>query len=202
MNRLIDPRRSRGLLAVSLVLVSALGSSGSAEATGGYGYDGSGAYWYPDNANLSYCIQPSIPADSHYRVHDGMQYVDSSTSMYDTYSATCWNDTDAWLQYSSAQGNWGLATCQYTPGYGVCDRWIVEINESAILVWSHPGKEDFNITHIVRHEIGHTTGQRHPAGVSAMVSEINQTPNSAYYLYLSHERTCHINRFVTGQATC
>ena len=170
-------------------------------ATGPYGYDG--IYWYPDNANLTYCIQPSIPEDSHYRIHDSMAYVDASTSMYDTFSGTCWLDTDAKVQYSSAGDNFGLTTCYATPGFGLCDRWTVEINEPLILGLSTPGKEDFNITHIVRHEIGHTTGQHHPnSSANAMTNGINQPISSSYYVYLSHERTCHINRFVTGQALC
>lgn len=147
-------------------------------------------------------MESSIPAGERYRVRDAEVYIDADTLMYDTESATCYSDTDAQVRYEDlGVFEVGRAECQYTPGFGVCDRWIAKINQSWIYNGYGSSLYEVNMIHIIRHELGHTIGEHHPGGVNAMSATLNVNDWN-YFLYLSHERTCHINRFISGQSQC
>src|SRR5262245_39450329 len=105
-------------------------------------------------------------------MHDVMAYIDDVTDHYDVYTPTCGSATDTVYHYESpielAPGSYGHAPCTTTTGWlGLfCERSDVRIDTVALFLENgglsgDPGRLDYNLHFLVRHETGHNFGFGH-----------------------------------------
>mgnify|MGYP001302668969 CR=1 FL=1 len=195
---------------VSALAVAAMATSIQPASGTPFGVDPGGPGYLPDSQDHWFCFDGSSPTGTEAnRFYSGMEYLDSSTLMYDVASSYCGSATDVIFRYQSplaeAPGARGYAPCRVRTGYAnlFCEQGDVIVDVPQIWLdaggWSgDPNTFELNIHKTVRHEIGHTAGLGHSSGVHAL--ESGHVPyNWGYLAYLAHD-ICHINTLYGGSA--
>jgi hypothetical protein len=203
------------VVAFSAALLCAL-SVIPADATPYGRHPGGPGYW-PDSTDHWYCYDPggNVPAGDYPIYQNALQYLDSTTSMYDVYTGTCGTATDVRISnvhpIPGCGGCLGMAPCIAWTGYLnlACDQAMEYVDATNIFLtndgWNgDPSVYNFNLMYNARHELGHTAGMGH-SGNTLILNHV-----MAQGFYTDHwnwsrwsfrsEDTCHVNNLFGGPA--
>lgn len=181
--------RAKALVVAMAMAVSLVAHAQPAGASDPFGYPNPG--YYADNKEHTFCYY-GVPSADQFYVTEAMQYLDSVTSMYDTYMSGCTNNTDVLFipgMDPAYAGSRGLADCVLwtSAANHICNQYYVYYDNGAIYndsVRCEPANvgDNFyaNFRKTLRHEIGHTTGLSHRAKPSACAYQTGDAMVSAW----------------------
>lgn len=146
---------------------------------------------YADDANMDFCTAKPWSTVYGNKFMDAMATLDSSTDMYDTYTATCGPHTDigGWLNSSKeivlpGTNIRGIALCTKPIsgwGKGKCDQGSLVVNTQL----TGSGAQ-FRKT--LCHEIGHFAGLHHYSAPSSIAASCMVSGSSTLSHYSTAER--------------
>lgn len=196
-------RLRKGVLTALIAVVLALPGQTTPTHANPYGGYPQGA---PDSADHWYCYA-NVSYD-HYRFWWAMDHLDNATNIYDVYSSYCGSLTDVVFRYGQSPTvpgwlqpfTYGFTECATWITYqSKCEQYYVWVDDNNI--WNFSGGDvdlwDFNMYHVITHEVGHTAGLQHMSGAEVMNAGPFSFINWAYTDYSGHD-ACHVNNYLAG----